>query len=877
MANRKLTYQVEANVQGYVQGMNEAAYSTDKTEKAIQDMIKESPPLKKALRDANKEAQNLAAAFAMLSKEEKNSAPGKQLAQDLQLAMEKAAELQDVMSDTQTAIRNLASDTQTLDALTDGFSAMGSTLASTLGVIGAVTGKQEDFNRAIAAYAAVESAASAATKVKNMLQKQSSVMLAISRVQTVALNRAQELQVATTKKATIAQRAFNLVAKANPYVLLATAVIAVGAALAAFVIHSKKAEKAQKEQTEATKKQEEAAKELHDTFVNTGTNLLSTYGKLKAEWKALSTEQEKQKWIKDCKDKFIELGLEVNNAKDAEAVFVGNTDAVVKALMKRAQAAAYAAKAQKLWSEYSDLEDEKSKVRTEANAARTNIAFEAKDVKNYKNKKDAQGRDTYQAESEQDFFARRREEINAKEKEDLAAIEKKQTSLASRAEAWAKAEVDVLGVTQKIEKSTTKATKQQITYYDTLSKQVTEYENKLKNLGPNASADEIKKAQNELAKATSKKHEYGIKIGIEKPTKAEAQKIISDLKNKLEDAKMKLNAALLTDDQQIIDEAKKGVEIAQKELQDKEIEFSIALDTEKTEKQLRDFAKKIQDIVGNINMPNVDISKKFNFSALDETGKKAADSLLKRYEKLGEGIANLNKLKGQDNLSKEQLESIEKEKKALEEQQKLVDGALEQKQAENDANQAEIDMKQKQQEASEQQVKGLEALGSMGDMAANALNKVGAAEAAQIAQTAMNMPILIANTVKTIAAMNAEAQAKGAASAFALPFPANLVAWATILGTITSIFASLPSFDSGGIIPGGTSLHDNRLAQVASGEMILNQRQQDNLFNAIDHNQLGGGSSRVEVTGVIHGKDILLVQKNYNTLATKSKQTITIH
>jgi hypothetical protein len=37
-----------------------------------------------------------------------------------------------------------------------------------------------------------------------------------------------------TKGATVAQAAFNLVAKANPYILLATAAIAAGAAIYAF-------------------------------------------------------------------------------------------------------------------------------------------------------------------------------------------------------------------------------------------------------------------------------------------------------------------------------------------------------------------------------------------------------------------------------------------------------------------------------------------------------------------------------------------------------------------------------------------------------------------------------------------------------------------
>ena len=82
----------------------------------------------------------------------------------------------------------------------------------------------------------------------------------------------------------------------------------------------------------------------------------------------------------------------------------------------------------------------------------------------------------------------------------------------------------------------------------------------------------------------------------------------------------------------------------------------------------------------------------------------------------------------------------------------------------------------------------------------------------------------------------------------------------------------------GGIV-GGSSYYGDRLrVGVNSGEMILNRRQQKNLFDAIDQNKIGsvGAPTTVYVTGKIQGKDLLLVQKNANKIMSKSGQQINL-
>ena len=69
-------------------------------------------------------------------------------------------------------------------------------------------------------------------------------MLTVKQVQARAAATAVTLESNATKGATVAQAAFNLVAKANPYVLLATAAIAAGAAIYAFAQKTDEATKA---------------------------------------------------------------------------------------------------------------------------------------------------------------------------------------------------------------------------------------------------------------------------------------------------------------------------------------------------------------------------------------------------------------------------------------------------------------------------------------------------------------------------------------------------------------------------------------------------------------------------------------------------------
>ena len=113
--------------------------------------------------------------------------------------------------------------------------------------------------------------------------------------------------------------------------------------------------------------------------------------------------------------------------------------------------------------------------------------------------------------------------------------------------------------------------------------------------------------------------------------------------------------------------------------------------------------------------------------------------------------------------------------------------------------------------------------------------------------------------------------AQGVSSAMALPFPANLAAAAAVVAGLASIIATIKSaasgsYADGGIIGGSTYHGDSLLANVNAGEMILNQKQQANLFRALNNGVSSGGG---QVEFKISGSALKGVLKNYDSKMSK--------
>ena len=135
------------------------------------------------------------------------------------------------------------------------------------------------------------------------------------------------------------------------------------------------------------------------------------------------------------------------------------------------------------------------------------------------------------------------------------------------------------------------------------------------------------------------------------------------------------------------------------------------------------------------------------------------------------------------------------------------------------------------------------------------------------AQSAASIAQMLAENAQLIISAQAVAMANGAKSAFALPFPFNLAAWASVAATIMGIFASLPKFATGGIVGGSGFNGDRQLIRANSGEMVITRAQQARLWSAIS----GGGSLAGQVTFKISGQELHGVLRNYNNKINRAR------
>ena len=332
---------ITAEDEGFGRSLQQMASDASKFAKEVGVSGKGVAGLTASFRTAKKAAMDLSLAYSQLSDEAKNSDFGRAMKEQLDKAKEAASQLLDMKGDISQELSNMASDTATWDSLSQGIDVVGTSATALIGIFSDVNGESETAVETLKAMATVQSSLNAVISIGNALQNQSSLMKGISIIQSKASTLAKTMETKATLGATLAQKAFNAVAKANPYVLLATAVLAVGSAIAVYAKNSADAKKKEEE----LQKAQERAKKLNDTYADT---VVDNSAEMITKWIAVEEASKKENLTQEEKNNIYEaaqpivaaLGDEVNNYAELEDWIPKNKDRVINALAQRAVAMA---------------------------------------------------------------------------------------------------------------------------------------------------------------------------------------------------------------------------------------------------------------------------------------------------------------------------------------------------------------------------------------------------------------------------------------------------------------------------------------------------------------------------------------------------------
>lgn len=241
---------------------------------------------------------------------------------------ELANQYQSAIDEVNATMQELG-ENNALNGIVETLSLAASGMAVYQGITALAGVENENLEKIMVRLQATMSIAIGIQQLQNSLQRNSALIQAILVFQANMRARAEALATAATLRATIAQRAFNIVANANPYVLLAMAIVTVVGALALMSKGNQQAAEDQKKINEAT--------------AESASGQIVAYKQLQTQYESLGDSlKAKEKFIEDNKDKFHDLGVEIENVSDAEKFFVDGSDTFIQSLMLRAEAAANA-------------------------------------------------------------------------------------------------------------------------------------------------------------------------------------------------------------------------------------------------------------------------------------------------------------------------------------------------------------------------------------------------------------------------------------------------------------------------------------------------------------------------------------------------------
>ena len=886
------------DVKKEVKGLESAGEDAKKSLDQMLQQKNSTSNYRRQLMQLTRQLTDLTVNYRSLSDEEKQSEFGVALAQRIDELTTKASMFKDAMLDVQQSISESASDTANWDAFQQLVDVSTSALQSFTGVAGLSEESVEGLTRTIAAMQTIGAASNTVIKIGNALQKQSALMLGVRRAQELAAATAIKLKTAAEVKgkaatvaATAAQKALNTVAKANPYVLLASAVIALGTALVAFAKKSSEATKAEKARKEAAEEAAENVKDARSKEAKSVGEVTAKYRILQLEYSKLD-QNDKTTWIKDNATAFDNLGLKINSVNDADKVFVTQSTQVIAALRARA-------KAEALEEKYKEevIKAEEKKAEVVRKTAKEGDRFFTADGKVPKPLKEAgltekelkyewgggqSGAGTYiltqeAAKKLQEYYDKQYD-IAVKAADDSTSYWENRMVEAANEAAKAAKEIEGLitkptnGNTGSTKSSSSSKTSDNDDIFDSGSlraaqKTVTDLQDKLNRMSPDDEAFEKVKAD---LKAAEKIVE-DIKKKMSDPDAAKT------LVEQYDDAAKKINGIVKEYNIGIIDEetAKKQIEAINAELQKlglKPIEIKLtpvvnkgkwdgAFDKDNDTKTAVDSVVKAyslklidkdyaQEAIDAINVERINANLPPIYLNLDIEGvRQGIDKAMQMFDtfgSLGNVVSSINSV----------YESFNNLSTAMDE----AENGWERFMLGFDAGMKIMNVF----------TTILGTINTLMETFQMIQELVTAAKLKDAAATGVQMAAdeAAAGSTMTKAGANMAETATAAGKAVSwIPVVGPTLAIAAIGAIMSALLGviSKSKFANGGIVQGPSKIGDFNLVRVNGGELILNQRQQKNLFDMIDKNRVNDVNNTTgNVVFTIQGDKLVGVIDNYN-------------
>lgn len=577
---------------------------------------------------------------------------------------------------------------------------------------------------------------------------------------------------------------------------IGAAIVALGMAINYFINKCEESGSAANKLTQQQNILKQSAQRTKDVYDQTNgetfAELMGSFSRLQAAWKSLAATQ-KPAWIIKNREELKKLGLNINTVGDAENVFVKNTNAVVDAFKKRAQAAARLAmltEEYKLQMELSDKISQKNNEAAERNKKRAGSSvtdfMSEREISVGKSRGDImfnpngvgyiytqQGADRYNASHK--WYANGAE--TKAQKAALAASKARSSRLEKQAVVDAKSNFSITphvpesgsGKTKEKKDKDKKALQGSIDWYE---KKLQELQSKIKATPDAGLAQGLQK---EYEATEAKLKDLKIKIGLEKPEKQEAVSYMDSLKKQLSEAQKDFDNAI-----------------------DVPAKVKANAKVQELQQQINDATK------GKLTIPAAQESSYVEQGSADDK-RQSYSNAQQQADRLKSDV-EIGLIGAPEAM--EQLEEINK----LLEKLGLKPIKLEIDTTEADKAKAKMQL-------------ATDAVGQLG----SSLSGLGEAIRVPELNPVGTMMQAIATMVAGYATATAQAgQQMG---------PWGWIAFAALgLAQLTAMITSIKgvsagSFATGGVIGGNSYAGDRLTAHVNSGEMILNKQQQARLFN----------------------------------------------